>query len=133
VVAGVSDLIPRLLAAIDEREAKARAAAEETEADWVIDPDDPHSNAIIGGSTRDIVVYDEGRPMVGEAAHIAANDPASVLRMCQAHRKIVDAFVGVRSDPARRTDVALHLSFNLLRQVVTTLAEGYDLTTGGES
>jgi hypothetical protein len=37
----------------------------------------------------DAVAYDEGRPTPAQAAHIAANDPASVLRRIGGERKLL--------------------------------------------
>jgi hypothetical protein len=39
----------------------------------------------------DAVAYDEGRPTPAQAAHIAANDPAAVLRRIAADRKTLAA------------------------------------------
>lgn len=51
-------------------------------------------------------------------------DPDDALRLCRAHRDLTEAYVAVRDNPDRLTDAALHLSFNLLRQVVETIARG---------
>ena len=75
----MSDVVSRLLAAIDERQRKAEAAARlqwDSEEGWGRDGHTliPH-----------IGVIHEDQPF----EHILANDPPSVLRLCQAHRDIV--------------------------------------------
>jgi len=48
-----------------------------------------HSGRVVD-ERGETVVYDEGAPLEEEAAHIALNDPATVLRRCTADRKILD-------------------------------------------
>jgi hypothetical protein len=86
----VDDLIAFLSARLDEDEAAARAAAgrswrqpdPERTPGWVEDDSD---------SIDRIVVYDEGAPTAGQAAHIARHDPARVLREVTAKRMLIAA------------------------------------------
>lgn len=92
-----------LLARIAEDEEAAHIASEVWNAgmcDWVTGPPAEwvasngydsgrveRTNAPAGDSG--VVVYDEGSPSEGEAAHIARHDPARVLLECEAKRRIV--------------------------------------------
>lgn len=84
----VDDLAAFLNARLDEDEAAARAAGgrswrqpdPERTPGWVEDDSD---------SIDRIVVYDEGAPTAGQAAHIARHDPARVLREVEAGRIIL--------------------------------------------
>jgi hypothetical protein len=85
----VDDLATRLLAAIDAKDATARAAAAGTVPDWMGDGTD-----VISGDGHDYlsVAYSLGGPAT--AIHIAENDPACVIRRCAADRKIVELHGG---------------------------------------
>lgn len=115
------DLVTRLLAEIDEREQIAREA---TPGPW-------HAN----DGLRCVNVEqseEDGGHLVAELEpcddhpdiyqpdgdHIAENDPAAVLRMCQAHRDIVAAC----------NAEAYELGSRLATEVLAQLAEGYGLT-----
>lgn len=49
----------------------------------------------------------------------------SVLARCEADTLILNGYVSLRDNPARRTDAALHLQWNVLREVVHTVGWGY--------
>ena len=72
---------------IDARERVAEAARGQGEGRW------RHETGYHSGRVEDergeTVVYDEGAPLEEEAAHIALNDPATVLCRCAADRKIL--------------------------------------------
>ena len=79
------------------------------------------------------VVYDEGRPNRAQSVHIAANDPASVLRRCAADRKLLELHGGrAHSCPAYDYDGDLdeHARFynHEVCPVVQHLADGYGWT-----
>lgn len=87
----VSDLVSRLLTAIDETERLANAA---TPGPWRVD-DERYAEAIYGGEVGCVVgggrwagessVFDSTE----DALHIVHNDPAAVLRRCQADRELI--------------------------------------------
>lgn len=86
----MADLAARLLAAIEETERVARAACTPipSKGVWVVDR--PIDAEIIDDAfDYRVVVYDEGAPSPGQAAHIVHNDPHAVLRRCAADRKIL--------------------------------------------
>jgi hypothetical protein len=82
------DLAAFLSARLEEAEALARAAGgrawrqgdPERTPGWIQDD---------SGSLDSIVVYDEGAPTAAQAAHIALNDPARVLREVAAGRRLL--------------------------------------------
>jgi hypothetical protein len=106
----VTDLVAFLRARLDEDEAAAKAAEENSFAPWaIVNPGE--------------VVYfedrgDEGKPYivaecdgVEEAEHIARHDPARVLREVEAKRRIVDRYedaVTRQDDPAHSRIAAFH-------------------------
>lgn len=57
--------------------------------------------------------------------HAARHDPQRVLRWVAAARKVLAGFEAVANNPDRLTDAALHLQFNVLRQVVEAIASVY--------
>lgn len=100
----MTTLHERLLAAISERERLAREATPGPwHQSWSYDADE-HGNAddstekhgVMGPDARDPedrtweTVVADGLPREADAAHIAANDPATVLRECDAWRRIVE-------------------------------------------
>lgn len=87
----MTDLAEFLHARYDERAAKARAALHDGEGRWK-QADPLRYPGLIEDERRETVVYDEGRPSEEQAAHIAENDPAGVLREVEAKRRILDAF-----------------------------------------
>ena len=85
-------LIDRLTAAIDAKEAKARAA---TPGPWTACQqyeDGPVGVDVVPSDRTGayVVCPDVNAGMIAEdAEHVADNDPSGVLRMCEAHRKII--------------------------------------------
>jgi hypothetical protein len=93
------DLVERLRSALDERERVAREAQalNDDAGRWTqVDPDREPGRIVDGHG--EVVTYDEGAPLEVQAAHIAANDPAHVLRIVLAHREILALFEGARSE-----------------------------------
>lgn len=94
------EVVVRLLAAIDERERKARAA---TQGPWRHNPrkhwrkpgTTQFEEAVFSGPTgaEALCIAGTGETddpqSMADAAHIAANGPDAVLRLCQSHRDIV--------------------------------------------
>lgn len=142
-------LIDRLTAAIDAKEAKARATLTElfvggdpdrptgtTSGQWEtykvrdgefsVRETDGSDVALAGG----VDLCEESWTGLNEAnaEHIADNDPASVIRMCQAHRRIVEdrrqAYVEMSEDE-EPWDIGYRAA---LDHVVRLLAVGYGLT-----
>lgn len=72
---------------IDEAQRSAEAARGQGDGRWHHDASYPNGYVYDGGVQP--VVYDEGTPSAEEAEHIAAWDPATVLRRCEADRKIL--------------------------------------------
>jgi hypothetical protein len=125
------DLTTRLLAAIEETEKIAYAAAARAGMDWEADPDTQYlGGSVTSCSTGDTIVYPEGRPTEDEAAHIGRHDPANVLRHCAAHRKIVERAerlsASAGDDP---TSVVAAVAAATAKADLVDLAAGYDLTT----
>ncbi len=93
----MSDLTEFLLARVAEDEAVALDAAAITGLGWRQSTSDVDGEprggvevALDEWGMTDTVVYDECRPSVEEAAHIAHWDPARVLAECEAKRKVVE-------------------------------------------
>lgn len=136
-------LIDRLAAAIDAKEAKAQAA---TPGPWTACQqyeDGPVGVDVVPSDRTGayVVCPDVNAGMIAEdAEHIADNDPATVLRMCQAHRKIVerhhaDDRSGWRGpgdygsiDPACAECGSTDLAVPWPCPTLLDLAAGYDLT-----
>ena len=152
----MSDVVSRLLAAIDERERLARAA---TSGPWRYNPRKewheptalafppemrPPGEEFVGAGPLDATVGvaatgPTGHPQsMADAAFIAANDPQDGLRLCQAHRDIVDEW-------AKRKQMADQLAAEryvgdaviaaeaivaALWAAVTLLARGYGVEDG---
>lgn len=100
------DLVARLRAALDETERIARACEPGVDFHAGEDPSRP--------GTFDVEAYESGSlgnfVQVGQVdapfvAHIARHDPASVLRMVTAHRKILDEVV----DEASGLDISVDI------------------------
>lgn len=81
-------------ARLDEDEAAAKAAGSGT---WLLRSHPSESVVIheLGGGS---VVYDEGSPSEGEAAHITRQDPARILRDVQAKRDLITAILAEPHD-----------------------------------
>jgi hypothetical protein len=96
VTAQGGDILAWLDDAISVRAQKAQEACAGGEGRWHSGwcPEDKLEEGETSGAgvsdERDrTVVYDEGRPNKAQSVHIAANDPASVLRRCAADRKLL--------------------------------------------
>ena len=74
---------------LDDEERVATAARSDSEGRWKRD-DFFRDSAAIVDDTGKFVVYDEGSPTEEQADHIAAHDPARVLRQVAALRAVVD-------------------------------------------
>jgi hypothetical protein len=97
----MSDLVEFLRARYDERAAKAQAAMRGGEGRWT-QADPELYPGLIEDERRETVVYDEGRPSEEQAAHIAENDPARVLREVESKRRLLEQFK-LRGDSVRAT------------------------------
>lgn len=145
-------LIDRLTTAIAAKEAKARAA---TPGPWFTPPTDDIAEWTIYGnvspdrqtgwaiaSTMQYPREDMSNEATAlrkpaevvehanaNAEHIADNDPASVLALCQAHREIVDEYLRVLKDRKKRHgDLGLAGALLALHGVVGIVARGYGIT-----
>lgn len=92
-----NEVVQRLRAALDEREQVAKAAARATgygperSLDWATNDDgDVIPSNVRGNDWIAVGPWNSSLGAVG--AHIAASDPAHVLRTIEAHRQIVDAY-----------------------------------------
>lgn len=93
------DLAARLLAAIDETERIARAAADGDSGDWFVGDKwnvyrREDTTPLDDEATNALVVYDN---VHDQSVHIVHNDPQAVLRRCAADRKILE----LHNDPVR--------------------------------
>lgn len=59
------------------------------------------------------------------AAHIARHHPARVLREIEWNRRMVHAFDGLATNPARLHDAALHMQYEIFRRIVCGIALSY--------
>jgi hypothetical protein len=84
----VDELTAFLRARIDEREAVARAATHGGKGQWT-QPDADREPGRIQDDRGEVVSCDEGSPTEEQAAHIALNDPAHVLREVEAQRRVL--------------------------------------------
>jgi hypothetical protein len=91
----VDDLVAKVLAAIEAKEAKAGAA---TPGPWKAEGDDLTDDEVYsvhdgehGDLVGDVVAYARGEHgrQVSNMVHIADNDPVDVLRRCAKDREIV--------------------------------------------
>lgn len=83
------DLHAWITCRIGEVERIAEAARGQGEGRWR--HDSSYYNGYVYDDGDQPVVYDESAPLPEEAAHIALNDPESVLRRCAVDRKILAA------------------------------------------
>lgn len=81
------DLHERLTAAVNARLEVARAARHGGDGDW---SQNGHSGQRIEDERGEVVVYDEGSPSEAEAEHIAANDPATVIRHSERDLRVLE-------------------------------------------
>jgi hypothetical protein len=156
------DLVSGLLAAIEQRETAAKRALagypaddynmesayltrvwksryHEVEAVMTREPT-PEQLAVRTRNPRVELVADCGPANVYPARHIALNDPQSVLRLCQAHRKIIDMYQQAKARPVCREGREARLRgldhasamgrLTTLGLALQVLAEGYGLTEG---
>jgi hypothetical protein len=90
----------------------------------------PIDNALITGDLDGpfscVVAFDEGAPSEPQAAHIADNDPAHVLRLIAAHRGILAKLA--EEEKAAPEPVWGDLVVGTLRSVVRNIAWAYGWT-----
>lgn len=85
----MDDPVEFLRTTLDAAQAKAEAASEGGDGVW-LQPYPDMSPGMVTDSTGEYVVYDSSLPSLEQAAHIAANDPAAVLRRIAADREILE-------------------------------------------
>lgn len=112
---------------LNEEEARATAAMS-FDGIWHVSDDPMYQSCRIEGA--DIVIYDEGGHTPAQAAHIAANDPAAILRDVEARRyllhriaKVVVAFEWV---PVEKDDEELGLWGTVLEELAQKYADHPD-------
>lgn len=134
------DLPTRLLAAIEAKEAKARAGAGYSRGSWARagkrelhysnGRSERYEAVFVGNDTllerwdRIRVARDDG----SIAEHIADNDPKSVLAMCSAHRQIVELYAE-HADYDRPDDSYEHATGRIcgLGEALRLIARGYGI------
>lgn len=112
------------LSAIDRREATALAASP---GPWM--PNAEHDEVL---AADEITAFEgfalSGYQLRATVDHAVLNDPTAVIRMCQAHRKIVDEFKEAQAYyTANPREPAGEVTG--LWSALKALAEGYGLTT----
>jgi hypothetical protein len=130
----VPDLHGWITQQIDETQRIAEAARGQGEGRW--HHDNSHPNGYVYDDGDQPVVYDESAPLPEEAAHIALHDPASVLRRCEADRKIltIHAPQGGDWEPYACEGCGSDSEYGVLVdhtndcETLLALAEGYGLT-----
>ena len=85
----MDDLVAFLQARLDERAARAEAARHGGDGVWS-QPYPDTSPGMVADSADEYVVYDDSLTSREQAAHIAANDPARVLREVEAKRRLIE-------------------------------------------
>lgn len=130
-VTSPDDLVVRLQAALDEKEATAREAAKYSADEWTT-----ASSAVLDLGIPDL---DGLIPLPASPIghHMESNDPRAVLRLCQAHRDDLDAYVAAQARVDRFPDddrtrfrqaYLMARGYALgLRKSVELLARGYGL------
>lgn len=129
----MTDLVSRLLAAIDERDTKARAAiAHAGGGTWYVSvKGDGDVRVEDTGSCVALGPYGGG--LYDEGPHMVANDPDSVLRLCQAHRDIVARYEHARERSTTAPEaerILWHTRAIALIDVMDALARGYGVEDG---
>lgn len=137
-----SDVVSRLLEAIDKVELTAQDAIDWARGgDW---SEAEHRKVGWGESQDDLDVLSGGKPIATfhaeyggamAALHAIANDPNSVLRLCQAHRDIIEMYREAKARPVVREGREAKLRgldhasamgrLTTLGLVVQALARGY--------
>lgn len=130
----VDKLVADLLAAIEETERIAREATGESvllEADpsWTAVA---YRGAIVGGRTHAVngeygtmVAADLRKP---KAEHIARHDPDATLRLCAAHKRIVERAARLRARCDLEPDnLPYQVAWATAKADLTDLAKGYGL------
>ncbi|NUO42393.1 MAG: hypothetical protein HOV82_10175 [Streptomyces sp.] len=106
----MDELVEWLRAQLDEDERTARAAGSDV---WRRQ-DHPSDTVAVYDLKGEPVVYDEGWPTEAQQAHIAAHDPARVLREIDAKRDLLRFAEGVHDHHATfTTGVASRLEATL--------------------
>lgn len=135
----MADLRDRLLAAVERRE---RLASEATPGPWAKVTDESPEFAVVVQDARGTWALGSGFYSY-DAAHVAANDPAMVLRACTAHRRIVarydEAVATAQRVASRPPDgpawhvvaAAAESRVAVLADVLHELADAYGVTSGG--
>ena len=118
------DLVQWLGAQLDEDQRIAEAARGQLEGRWSHDASIP--NGYVYDERGGTVVYDESAPSPEEAEHIAAHDPARVLREIEAKRAIVARYErAMENRRAHPKDLASAGALLALHGVVELLALPY--------
>lgn len=82
---------------------------------------------------KETVVFGQGSPTAEQAHHIAANDPAAVLRRCAADRKILDGLWDLSqlsAAPGQPIGIVEQMALDAIRSTLQLLASGYGWTGG---
>ncbi|MCF2130134.1 DUF6221 family protein [Strepomyces sp. STD 3.1] len=82
----------------------------------------PNGTLHLDGVEHDVVGDEEAFCHPHNVAHIARHDPQRALAQVVADRAIVTGFAELHANPARLTDVALHLQHHVMLRVVLHLA-----------
>lgn len=132
----IDAIVEFVLARLADDEAAARAAMEgmgiQTGEPWsgVWSTGGSCQSGLIEDSAGGVVVYDEGLPSAGQAAHIARHDPARVLREVEWKRDILRRYVALRGYAARPYDKESsakrrQLLLNALELALEAMAHGW--------
>lgn len=98
----VSDLVSRVLAVIEEAECKALAVPEHLRRERWTHPGPWVMHGIESTSKDEVaLVRMTGRQAEAIAEHIAHNDPAAVLRRCEAYRSVINRYDMLRERQRR--------------------------------
>jgi hypothetical protein len=117
------DIVASLETAITERERMATSAAEEFGPDW--DYADGHVGPL--GSVGTVATGAQEFMPPEQGLHVAANDPASVLRRCAADRRMLHRHAPSFSEPAGAL-ICGHDDRRWPCPDIADLAEGYGWT-----
>lgn len=110
------DLVACLLAAIQEREEFARGALDRR---WLCS-----DNYLNDENDHEVARFN----LKADAQHAGLNEPQSVLLLCQAHRKIIEAYQGALFTQECHPEYEDNNGYvQALRDVLRWLAEGYGI------
>lgn len=116
-----SDLVAFLRDRLDEDERLAEAASP---GPWHVNAEGDEVLAVDGIPVADGFAL-SGRQLRATCEHMARHHPERILREIEWNRRMVHAFDGLATNPARLHDAALHMQYEIFRRIVCGIALSY--------